>query len=102
MADGDGGVVHGARIVAFTEAVMRGDAVAIREQRAKLGEVLSPEAIVDVAGVIASFNVVDRIADSTGIPLDPMLQSISEAVRDELELGRFTSSANTPGASERR
>jgi hypothetical protein len=91
-------VAHGALIVAFTEAVMRRDDEATASARAALSKVLPPEAIVDVAGVIACFNVVDRIADSTGIPLDPVLQTLSEAVRDELDLGRFASSANTPGA----
>ena len=48
--------------------------------------------------LIASFNVVDRIADATGIPLDPMLQAMSGEVREELRLARFRSAANTPGA----
>ena len=49
--------------------------------------------------MIGAFNVVDRIADSTGIPLDASLQAMSDAVRSELDLARFGSSANTPGAS---
>jgi hypothetical protein len=48
---------------------------------------------------IAAFNVVDRIADATGIPLDPMLEGMSAEIRRKLDLGRFASSANTPGAS---
>ena len=48
--------------------------------------------------MIASFNVVDRIADATGIPLDPMLEAMSGDVPKELGLTRFPSAANTPGA----
>ena len=53
---------------------------------------------MDCCAVIGAFNVVDRIADATGIPLDPPLQMMSQQVREELDLARFGSSANTPGA----
>jgi len=95
---GDAGVEHGARLVAFTEAVMGDDEAALAREREALRAVLSPEQYVDAAAVIGAFNVVDRIADATGIPLDPGIQLMSEAVRSELDLARFASSANTPGA----
>jgi hypothetical protein len=94
---GDGGVVHGARLLAFTDAVMRGDDASLTREREALCAVLSPEAFLDVAAVIASFNVVDRIADATGIPLDDVMMAMSEDVRRELDLARFPSAANTPG-----
>ena len=56
-------------------------------------------AFVDTCAVIAAFNVVDRIADATGIPLDEPLLLMSAEVRSELGLGRFASAANTPGAN---
>ncbi len=97
-AESDGGVEHGARLVAFTEAVMKGDEKAMSRERAALRALLSPESFVDVAATIGAFNVVDRIADATGIPLDPMLEGMSVDVRRELNLARFASSANTPQA----
>jgi hypothetical protein len=97
-ADSDGGVAHGERLVAFTEAVMGTDADAIERERTALREVLTPEAFVDTCATIGSFNVVDRIADATGIPLDGGLAMISGEVREELDLARFASSANTLGA----
>jgi alkylhydroperoxidase family enzyme len=93
-AAGDSGVAHGAELLAFTEAVMSGQGVA--PARARLRAVLSPECYVEVAAVIAAFNVVDRIADATGIPLDEMMLVMSGDVREELHLNRFASSANTP------
>ena len=75
---------------------MRGDARAIQRERDSLCTATSPETVVDAAAVIGAFNVVDRIADSTGIPLDPFLAAASEEVRKELDLGRFSSSANSP------
>jgi alkylhydroperoxidase family enzyme len=91
----DAGVAHGALLLAFTEAVMRGESAAT--ERARLRAVLSPEEFVEVAAVIAAFNTVDRVADATGIPLDPVMQAISKGVRDQLDLARFASAANTPG-----
>ena len=95
---GDAGVEHGARLLAFTDAVLRDDDERIGCERQALLAMLSPEAFVDVCAVIAAFNVVDRVADATGIPLDAMLRDMSGDVRAELALARFRSAANTPGA----
>jgi hypothetical protein len=95
----DGGVEHGARLVAFTEAVITGDDESCRRERQALRAVLSPESFVDVAATIGAFSVVDRIANATGIPLDGMLEAMSVDVRRELNLERFASAANTSPAA---
>ena len=94
----DAGVSHGARLLAFTEAVMGSDEAALERERRTLRDLLDPASYVDAAAVIGAFNVVDRIADSTGIPLDDTIRTLSAEVRQELDLARFGSSANTPGA----
>jgi len=94
----DGGVAHGARLLAFTDAVMGGDPQAAEAERAALRAVLADAAFVDTCATIAVFSVVDRIADATGIPLDEGLAALSGEVRRELGLERFASAANTPGA----
>jgi enamine deaminase RidA (YjgF/YER057c/UK114 family) len=93
----DAGVEHGARLVAFVEAVGGGDEERLRQARAELRQVLSVESFVDAVATVAAFNVVDRIADATGIPLDDMMRPLSADVRRELNLARFGSAANTPG-----
>ena len=93
----DGGVAHGARLLAFVDAVMARDDADLERERRALREVLAPDAFVDTCAVIGAFDVVDRIADATGIPLDPPLAAIGGSLRRELDLGRFASSANTPG-----
>jgi hypothetical protein len=95
---GDGGVAHGARLLAFTDAVMGADETALARERSALRAVLSDEQFVDTCAVIGAFNVVDRIADATGIPLDAGMAAMSGDVRRELGLARFASAANTPGA----
>jgi hypothetical protein len=77
---------------------MGNDEDALASERAALRAVLSDEQFVDVAATIAAFNVVDRIADSTGIPLDEMMKVMSADVRRQLNLQRFASAANTPEA----
>ena len=96
-AAGDAGVRHGARLLAFTDAAMGADDALLDRERRALCAVLSPEAFVDACALVAAFNVVDRIADATGIPLDPMLHAASGEVRAALRLSRFGSAANTPG-----
>jgi hypothetical protein len=94
----DAGVEHGKELLAFTEAVMGEDDAALAHERASLRAVLSPGCFVEVVGIIAGFNVVDRIADATGIPLDSALQAMAGDLRRDLDLGRFASSANSPKA----
>lgn len=93
----DGGVAHGAKLLAFTDAVMGADDGALERERRALRAVLSDEAFVDTCAVVGAFNVVDRIADATGIALDAGMAAMSGEVRKELDLARFTSSANSPG-----
>ena len=94
---GDGGIPHGQRLLAFTDAVMRGSDEDVERERAALRAVLTDAEYVDAVATIGAFNVVDRIADSTGIPLDDGLRAMSEGVRSELNLARFGSAANTLG-----
>jgi hypothetical protein len=94
---GDGGVAHAARLLAFTDAAMGDDEGALRRARKELRAVLSDAAFVDTCATIGAFNVVDRIADATGIPLDDAMLAMSAPVREALDLARFASSANTFG-----
>jgi hypothetical protein len=67
---GDGNIPHGALLVAFAETVLGRDdqrlAAIQSEIRAKMGGA----ALVDAAAIVATFNAIDRVADSTGIPLE--------------------------------
>src|SRR5207253_2136937 len=83
-----GGFVPGARLIAFTDAVLGSDDERLARERDALRAVVTPEAFVDTCALIGAFNVVDRVADATGIPLDAMLYEGSQDVRDELGLAR--------------
>jgi hypothetical protein len=69
-----------------------GDGDAARERvRRELGS----EALVDAAAVIGNFERMTRIADATGIPLDPPVNVATEALRAELGIDRYGSAAHT-------
>ncbi|MCG8589756.1 MAG: hypothetical protein MJE66_10740 [Proteobacteria bacterium] len=93
------GVPHAEALVAFAEAALGRDAVALEQARSRVAAELGVEALVDAAAVVANFQRMVRIADSTGIPLDAPLEMLSQDVREELDLGRFAAAANTPEPS---
>jgi hypothetical protein len=84
------GVEHGAILIGFAEAMVGEDDAALARARQAVIEVLSPEAMVDAAGVASNFERMVRIADSTGVPLDERMEVLSKEIRDKLHLERFT------------
>ncbi len=67
---GETGIAHSDLLIAFAEAVVGDDDADLDARRATLLEVMGPEALIDTAATVASFNSVVRIASATGIPLD--------------------------------
>ncbi len=95
---GNGGIAHAAELVAFAEAAVAGsDNAALSKAREALRAVLTSDEFVDACAVIGAFSVVDRIADATGIPLDEPTAAMTGGLREELDLARFLSSANSRG-----
>jgi len=87
----DSGVANGAELLAFTDAVMARDERAIVRTREVVGSKLGPEAIVDAAAVITMFNIVDRVADATGIPIDDgFTKDMRYAIGGELGMSHLT------------
>lgn len=91
-----GGVPHGATLLGFTDAVMGEDEAVLDRARQEVIDKLGPEQLVDSAGVVATFNMMNRIADATGIPLDGPVDFMSVNMRKEIGLDQFYSAANTP------
>lgn len=83
------GVEHGEVLLSFAEAMVGDDETALIRARDTLVQVCGAEVLVDTAGVASNFERMVRIADSTGIPLDERLASMSQEVREELRLDHF-------------
>ncbi|MEM8923624.1 MAG: hypothetical protein AAGD35_08965 [Actinomycetota bacterium] len=86
---GHGSVTEGDLLVRFAEAVHSGDDLdVVRDQ---LIDRLGPAAMIDAAAVCANFNMMVRIADGTGTPLDEGTATATDEMRDRLGLDDLTS-----------
>ena len=95
------GLPGGAQLIGFVEAVVADGFDADSEERIAhareaLVDALGDEATVDAAAVIANFQRMVRIADSTGIPLDEPMVMMTQSIRSELGLDDYQASSNTP------
>jgi len=87
----DSGVKFGSELLTFCDAVMARNTAAIESSRNALEDTLGADGVVDTAAVIAMFNVVDRIADATGIPIDDgFTRDLRYAIGSELEMDHLT------------
>jgi len=84
-----GGVPHGGLLIALAEAVLCEDEAALAEARDAVQAALGPAGLVDAAGVVGLFNAIDRVADATGIPLEPEKAAASADFRAALGLDHF-------------
>lgn len=94
--DGDGGITHGELLGRFAEAVVGNDPETLNAARRDLLDTLGPEALVDACGVAATFNAIDRVADSTGIPIDEARLEPTADFRESLGINAFPS-GRSPG-----
>lgn len=89
-ADRDDGAVPNAQLLLrYAEAVIARDGDRIEEGIQGILSVLGEEALVDAAAVCAQFNAITRVADATGVQLDPALERNSAGIRDQLGLNAF-------------
>jgi hypothetical protein len=88
-ASGDGGVPHGALLTGFAEAVLGEDDAWLATLRNDIVERLGAAALVDASAVVGFFNAIDRVADATGIPLDPERVAPTADLRAELGINIF-------------
>jgi hypothetical protein len=89
IGDGDGGVPHGALLIGLVEAALTGTAGELTRVRRKVRQALGPAALVDAAATIASFNAVVKLADGTGIPLEPAKAERTVDIRQALAIDEF-------------
>ena len=93
------GVSHSRELIAFCDAFMGEDPDELSSARQAVVERMGPQALVDVAGVASNFQRMNRIADSTGIPIDPAKNDKEELRRhqmnERLGINSYGSAANS-------
>ena len=87
MTGADGGVPAGSELAAFAEALVAADPDQLATAILNLRQAVGDAGWVDAAGVAATFNAIDLVADSTGIPLEPA--KVSADLRAAIGLDAF-------------
>ena len=80
---------HWALLVALVDATVARDAEATTAARAALVAAVGDAAMIDAAAVIGGFDGITKVADATGIPLEPGKAEVSAAWRESLGIDRF-------------
>lgn len=86
--DPTSGIPAGAILSHFAEAIITG-ADTLAQARSAVTTALGEAAMIDAAAVVAGFNGITRIADATGIPLEPAKAEETEAWRGALGIDAF-------------
>jgi hypothetical protein len=82
-------VPHGGTLLAFADAVLGRDAGTLARAREAVRQAVGDAGLSDAAAVIGGFDGITRIADATGIPLEPEKAAQTADFFDALDIGRF-------------
>ena len=80
---------HGGLLLAFVAAVLGDDCAALDRAREAVRAALGKEGLSDAAAVIGGFDGITRIADATGIPMEPEKIELTSDFFERLDIGRF-------------
>lgn len=83
------GVTGDKALLALVDAALAWDDAALVQARAVVRASLGAAALLDAAAVIGGFDGITRIADATGIPLEPAKAEQTADFFDALRIGRF-------------
>ena len=82
-------VPHAGLLLELVETVLAEDGSGSETARHRINEILGPAALVDAAGIIASFHAIVKVADATGIPLENAKAQATADLREQLGINRF-------------
>lgn len=83
------GVSNETQLRSLTDAAIHGAWDTLTELRADAAAVMDTQQITDVLVVAAAFNGITRVADATGIPLDPDTARTTFDMRESTGIQRF-------------
>lgn len=85
----DSGIANAGLLIEFAEAAVGADPARLDTAREAVIAVMGEVALSDAAAVAALFNAIDRVADSTGIPLEDDKAEMSDKMRAQLGIDKF-------------
>ena len=91
---GGSGITQAALLVEFADTLVGGTAGELSRVRDRIHSEMGEQALIDSAALAAVFNAVVRIADATGIPLEPYKEEISVDLRRELGIDDYHAAAD--------
>lgn len=91
----DSGIPHGDIIIRLVDAALGKNKDALTEARQAVIGSMGMEGLIDVAAVIGTFTMQNRIADATGLPLDAPIEMATRSLRSELGVDNFGAAEHT-------
>jgi hypothetical protein len=88
---GSSGLPHGADLIAFAEAAVVGQDEQLSYARRELIRTAGHEVMIDTAAVVANFEMMTRIADTTGAAVNEAAGVGTAGARSALGLDAFAS-----------
>ena len=89
------GLDHGNLLMDFTDELIARNGKALDQIRNELTDKLGKRAIVEASVTVATFSMLDRIANAIGIPLEKNMVDMSEDFRGQLGINGYYSAKNT-------
>ena len=80
---------HGVALLDFVDALLVGSEADLTRAREKLLEEMGPASLVDAAAVVGNFQMMNRVADATGMPVGKGTLKRTKEWRELLGLDRF-------------
>ncbi len=94
-SDADVGLMHGMQLAALVEATVANDGVGLERACRDALVAMRADAVRDALLVAAAFNGITRVADATGIPLDPPTREATVALRPTVGIDAFDYAAKS-------
>lgn len=86
------GIPGGTEILMYVDAVFDDEWSSINDAQTTLVDTLGPESLVDTASVFGNFEMMNRVAEGSGIPVPPQAIERMRSEIDALGLGDFLKS----------
>ena len=74
----------------MSDTAIHGDWAKLKVLRAQAAKTLGAQQMTDALVVAAAFNGITRVADATGIPLDPHTAATTAQMREQTGIQRFS------------